>query len=172
MFLENAVVTVFAMTADAVGVVSELITNGLEPEHLSVVATDEQSELVPVAYYLEAKHLLKAATSGGCSCLWKTLPGCGVLVCPGQSPILVAGHFALCIARTLDCPALFGDMGPIAAGLYSLGVPQESARGYETAARQGRPLVIVHGRAQDVARARHILMPTRDPNTRVPGGCR
>jgi len=61
------------------------------------------------------------------------------------------------VVRTLDNEGLFGDLGPIAGGLYSLGVPRNAAREYELTALQGRPLVIVHGRARDVERARGIV---------------
>jgi len=59
--------------------------------------------------------------------------------------------------RTLSNEGLFGDLGPIAGGFYNLGIPRDEARDYELTALQRRPLVIVHGRARDVERARNIV---------------
>jgi hypothetical protein len=87
----------------------------------------------------------------------EALPGCAVLAIPGERTAFLAGPFAASVARILDNQGLFEDMGPVAGGLYSLGIPREAARDYELTALQGRALVIVHGPARDVARARRIL---------------
>ncbi len=153
----NVVVAVCKRMTDAVMAVSELRRQDIEPGCISVVAVDEQSGVAPVSYYLEDGYLRRAASGRDCPCLWKALPGCAVLVNPGEPVIFLAGSLAACVARTLNNGALFGDLGPVAAGLYSLGLAKEAAREYELAARQGRVLLIVHGRARDVARARGIL---------------
>ena len=80
-----------------------------------------------------------------------------VLVSPGERTVFLAGPFAASVVRTLENEGLFGDLGPIAGGLYSLGIPRDAARDYELTALQGRPLVIVHGPARDVERARRIV---------------
>ena len=85
------------------------------------------------------------------------LPGCAVLIGSGERMALLTGPFAASVARMLDNQGLFGDLGPIAGGLYSLGIPREAACDYERTALRGCALVIVHGRARDVARARLIL---------------
>jgi hypothetical protein len=157
MPLENAAVAVCNGAADAEAAVGELYQQGLGAECISVVAVDEQSGVMPVAYYLDDGRLRGTPASGGSRSLLESLPGCAVLVSPGERTILLAGPFAACVIRTLDNEELFGDLGPIAAGLYSLGIPRDSARDYELTALQGSTLVIVHGRARDVERARGIV---------------
>jgi hypothetical protein len=80
-----------------------------------------------------------------------------VLVIPGERAVFLAGAFAASVVRVLDHEELFGGLGPIASGLYNLGLPSDAAREYELSALQGRILVIVHGPAGEVARARQIL---------------
>jgi hypothetical protein len=154
---ENVVVAVCDLASDAEAVVAELRQQGLEPDCLSIVAVDEQSGSTPVAYYFERGSLRSTAARGDCWRLLDALSGCAVLVCPGERTAILAGPFAASVARTLDNEGLFGDLGPIAGGLYSLGVSRDEARDYELTALRGRALVIVHGRARDVARARCIL---------------
>ncbi|MGD0049634.1 MAG: hypothetical protein ABSE42_21790 [Bryobacteraceae bacterium] len=154
---ENAVVAVCNGAADAKTAMLELRQEGLAADCISVVAVDEQSGFLPVAYYFDGGRLRGTAARGSSQSLLETLPDCAVLVSPGERTILLAGPFAACIVRTLANEGLFGDLGPIAAGLYSLGIPRDAARDYELSALRGRPLVIVHGRARDIERARHIL---------------
>ena len=145
------------MAADAETAIAELRLQGIETDCISVVAVDEESELTPVAYYFDRGRLRWTSARGSSRSLLEALPGCAVLVSPGERTVFLAGPFAASVVRTLDNEGLFGGLGPIAGGLYSLGIPRDAARDYELSARQGRPLVIVHGRARDVERARRIV---------------
>ena len=154
---ENAVVGVCRLAVDAEAVVAELREQGIEPDCISVVTVGEHSGLGPVAYYSDHGRLRSTATRGSSSSLLDTLPGCAILVSPGDPPVLLAGQFATSVVRTLDNEGLFGDLGPLAGGFYSLGISRDAARDYELSALQGRTLVVVHGRAPDVERARRIV---------------
>jgi hypothetical protein len=154
---ENAAVTVCDVAADAEAVIAELRQQGVEPGCISAVAVDEQSGAMPVAYYFDGGRLRGTAARGSSRSLLDALPGCAVLVSPGERTIFLAGPFAASVVRTLESEGLFGNLGPIAGGLYSLGISRDAAREYELTALQGRPLVIVHGRARDVERARDIM---------------
>ena len=157
MPLENAVVAVCNLVSDVEAVVSELRQHGLEPGCISIVAVDERSGSTPIAYFFEQGCLSMTSARGGCWRVLESLSGCAVLVSPGERTAILAGPFAESVVRTLDNEGLFGDLGPIAGGLYSLGISRDAARDYELTAFQGHALVIVHGRARDVARARRIL---------------
>ncbi len=155
---ENAVVAVCDAAADAKAAIAELGQQGLEQDRISVVTVDAQSGLMPIAYYFEGGRLRGTAVRGSGQSLLEALPGsAAVLVWPGERTILLAGPFAVCVVRTLANEGLFEDLGPIAGGLYSLGISRHAAREYELRALQGRPLVIVHGCARDVERARLIV---------------
>jgi len=157
MPVENAVVGVCRLAADAEAVVEELRQQGLKPDCISIVTIGEQTGLVPVAYYSECGRLRSTAVRGSSRSLLEELPGCAVVVSPGDPPVLLAGPFATSVVRILDHAGLFGDLGPVAGGFYSLGIPRDAARDYELSVLQGRTLVVVHGCARDVERARRIV---------------
>jgi hypothetical protein len=154
---ENVVVAVCNGVADAEAAVSDLRQQGLDAGCISVVTPDEQSRSMPVAYYLDGGSPRRAPAQANCVPRTEALPVCAVLVSPGERTAFLAGPFAAAVVRILDNQGLFGTLGPIAGGLYSLGIPRDAARDYELTALQGRALVIVHGPARDVARARRIL---------------
>jgi hypothetical protein len=123
-----------------------------------VVAAGNERVAAPVAYYFERGVLRGTALREDRWRFTTDLPGCAVLVIPDEGPVLIAGSLAASVVRALDNKLLFGDLGPIASALYSSGVARDTAREYELTALQGHVLVIVQGRAKDVAKARTILV--------------
>jgi hypothetical protein len=61
----------------------------------------------------------------------------------------------------LEGAAVFGGLGAIGAGLYSMGIPKDSVVKYETALKTDKFLLVVHGTASEVEKARSILESTR-----------
>jgi hypothetical protein len=153
---ENAVVAICNRAADVQATVAELRQQGLEPDCISIVAADGQSGSMPAAYYVDGGRLRSTATRGGSQSVVEPFAVCAVLVCPGERTLFLAGPFAASVVGMLHNEGLFGGLGPIAGGLYNLGFSRDEARDYELTALQGRPLVIVYGRARDVERARHV----------------
>ena len=50
-----------------------------------------------------------------------------------------------------------GGLSALGAGLYSIGIPKDSILKYETAIKSERFVVVVHGSADDLAKAKDIL---------------
>lgn len=159
MSAENAIVAVCDGPARAAESLLELARHGVELGCLSAIAADRESETAPAAYYVKDGLLRKAGQGDGG--YWRMLSNWSVLVIPGEPAILAAGPFAACVVQAIENGMLFGDLGPVARALYSLGIPRESACRYALAVRQGRALVIVQGRSRDVAQARSILANSR-----------
>jgi len=57
----------------------------------------------------------------------------------------------------LEGAVVVGGLSAIGAGLYSLGIPNNSILQYETALRTGKFVVIAHGTAAEAAHAREII---------------
>jgi hypothetical protein len=76
---------------------------------------------------------------------------------PGLGPILAAGPVVAWIVGGLEGAAIFGGLSALGAGLYSIGIPKDSIVQYETAIKTDQFLVIAHGTAAEVARAKEIL---------------
>jgi hypothetical protein len=60
-------------------------------------------------------------------------------------------------------------LSAIGAGLISLGIPKNSVIKYETALKSDKFLVVAHGAAEEVARAKDIIATTRPVEVGVHG---
>jgi hypothetical protein len=71
--------------------------------------------------------------------------------------LLVAGPLAAWIVGTLEGAAVAGGLSALGAGLYSIGIPNNSVLKYETAVKADKFLLVVHGTAAEAANAKNIL---------------
>ncbi len=79
---------------------------------------------------------------------------------PGLGPILVAGPLVAWIVGALEGAVVVGGLSALGAGLYSIGIPKDSIVKYETALKTDQFLMIAHGTAAEVAKARDIIETT------------
>jgi len=61
------------------------------------------------------------------------------------------------IVGALEGAVVIGGLSALAAALYSIGIPKDSVVKYETAIKSAKFLVIAHGTADEVAKAKSIL---------------
>ena len=54
-----------------------------------------------------------------------------------------------------------GGLSALGAGLYSIGIPKDSVVKYEAALKSDKFLVLAHGTADEVAKAKDIMQTTR-----------
>ena len=87
--------------------------------------------------------------------------GSAFFVIPGIGPLLVAGPLVAWIVGALEGAVVVGGLTAVGAGLYSIGIPKDSIVNYETAIKTDKYLLLVHGTASDVAKAKDILDTTR-----------
>jgi uncharacterized membrane protein len=154
----NATVAVFETHAEADEAVKELQKAGFDMKKLSVVGKDYHTEEQVVGYYNAGdrmKHWGKlGAFWGG---LWGLLFGAAFFWIPGIGPILVGGPLVASIIAALESAVVVGGISAIGAGLVSLGIPKNSIVEYESALKVCKYVVVAHGTAEDVARAKNIL---------------
>jgi hypothetical protein len=55
-------------------------------------------------------------------------------------------------------------LGALGAGLYSIGIPKDSIVKYEAALKTDQFLLIVHGTAEEVTKAKKIITETTHPS--------
>ena len=77
----------------------------------------------------------------------------GAFLIPGIGQILMAGPLVAAIVSTIEGAAIVGGLSALGAALISLGIPKNSALAYETQIGVGKYVLIVHGSAEDIARA-------------------
>jgi uncharacterized membrane protein len=154
----NATVAVFDTHAEAEDAVKELQKAGFDMKKLSVVGKDYHTEEQVVGYYNAGdrmKHWGKlGAFWGG---LWGLLFGAAFFWVPGIGPVLVGGPMVAWIIAALEGAVLVGGISAIGAGLVSLGIPKDSIVEYESALKAGKFVVVAHGTADDVSKARNIM---------------
>jgi uncharacterized membrane protein len=158
----NATVAVFDTHTEADDAVRELQKAGFDMKKLSVVGKDYHTEEQVVGYYNAGdriKHWGKfGAFWGG---LWGLLFGAAFFWVPGIGPVLVGGPLVAWIIAALEGAVLVGGISAIGAGLVSLGIPKDSIVEYESALKAGKFVVVAHGTAEDVAKARNVMTTLR-----------
>jgi hypothetical protein len=108
---------------------------------LSIVAKDSHTDQHAVGY-------------------WGLLVGSGFFAIPGIGRVLVAGPLVDWIVGALEGAPAAGRLSVIGAGLYGIGVPKNSVVKYEMAVKANKFLLMVHGTAPEVERARGIIAVT------------
>jgi hypothetical protein len=69
----------------------------------------------------------------------------------------VLGYLAAIVASAIEGAIVVGGLSALGAALYSIGIPKDSVIDYETAVKADSFLVMTHGPAEEVARARDII---------------
>jgi hypothetical protein len=64
------------------------------------------------------------------------------------------------IVGALESAVVMGGLGVIGGGLFSIGIPKDSVVKYETAIGSDKFIVLAHGTAAEVAKAKDIMQTT------------
>jgi Protein of unknown function (DUF3341) len=155
---ENSVVAIFDDHAGAENAVTELKDSGYDVKKLSIIGRDYHTEEGVVGFYNTGDRMKYwgklGAFWGG---LWGLLFGAAFLFIPGVGPVIAAGSVVTWIISALEGAVVVGGLSALGAGLFSLGVPKDSIVKYETSIKAGKFVLIAHGTAEEVDKARAIL---------------
>jgi hypothetical protein len=86
--------------------------------------------------------------------------GSAFFAIPGLGPILVAGPLVAWIIGALEGAVVVGGVTAVGAGLMSIGIPKDSVIKYDAALKTDKFLLVVHGTAAEVEKAKEILRGT------------
>ena len=165
---ENSVVAIFASHNQAEEAVRELQKDGFDMKKLSIVGKDYHTDEHVVGYYTTGDRMLYwgklGAFWGG---LWGMLFGAACFWVPGVGPLVVAGPLVTWIVAALEGAVVTGSLTALGAGLYSIGIPTNSVVQYETEVKNGKLLLVAHGTADEVERARDLLHQTQAAETTI-----
>ncbi|MGA7924633.1 MAG: general stress protein [Candidatus Sulfotelmatobacter sp.] len=171
MSKENSVVAVYSTHTEADQAVKELQRGGVDMHKLSIVGKGYHTDEQVVGYYNAGDRMKYwgkvGAFWGG---FWGLLFGSAFFMIPGIGPILVAGPLVAWIVAALEGAVVVGGLGALGAGLYSIGIPKDSIVKYETALKTDQFLLIAHGTAAEVAKAKDIIETTHPAQFTVHGG--
>src|ERR1700723_3351961 len=165
---QNSVVAVYASHVEAEAAVKELQCAGIDMRTLSIVGKGSHTDEHVVGYYNTGDRMKYwgkfGAFWGG---FWGLLFGSAFFAIPGIGPVLAAGPVVAWIVGALEGAAGVGGVSALGSGLYSIGIPKDSVVQYELAIKTDKFLVMVHGTASEVEKARGILAGTQPLDLKV-----
>jgi hypothetical protein len=125
---------------------------------ISIVAQQLETEK-EVHGFISAGDVAKQGAGMGAwlGGIFGLLMGGAFLVVPGFGPLIVAGSLAAALLGTVEGAALGATGGGVLSALAGWGISKQHIIKYEDHVKGGRYLVIAHGSAQEVERARSIL---------------
>jgi hypothetical protein len=154
----NSVVAVFDTHEQAAKAIDDLRAAGIDVKSLSIVGKDYYTDEQVTGYYNAGDRMKYwgglGAFWGG---IWGLLAGAALFVVPGTGPVVIAGPFVAWVVGALEGAAVVGGLSVIGAGLFSLGIPKNSILKYEVAIKVGKFVLVVHGSAEDAAKAQAVL---------------
>src|SRR5487761_793471 len=161
MSLQNSVVAIYATHVEAEEALKDLQRGGVDMKTLSIVGKGTHTDEQAVGYYNAGDRMKYwgkvGAFWGG---FWGLLFGSAFFIIPGLGPILAAGPAVAWIVGALESAVVVGGVSALGAGLYGMGIPKDSIVKYETALKTDQFLLIAHGTAAEVAKAKDIIETT------------
>ena len=158
MSTAESVVAVYNTHSQAEEAVKELQRAGIDMHALSIVAKDYHTDEQVVGYYNVGDRMKRWGKTGAFwGGFWGLLFGSAFFAIPGLGPLLVAGPLVAWIVGALEGAVVVGGLSALGAALYGIGVPKDSVLQYETALKADSFLVMAHGSAEEMARAKTVL---------------
>jgi hypothetical protein len=164
---QSSIVAVYDSHMDAEVGVKELQKAGFDMTTLSVVGREYHTGEHLVGYYNSGYRMQywgkMGAFWGG---LWGFLAGAAFFVMPGIGPVLIAGPLAGAVVAELERSVvkgapLAGGLSALGACLFNLGIPKDRVFDYETSLMADKFLLIAHGAASELIKAKTVLRITR-----------
>jgi uncharacterized membrane protein len=170
MISTNSVVAVYDTHEQAEHAIKELQEAGVDMKSLSIAARNTHTDEHVVGYYNAGDRMKywgkMGAFWGG---FWGLLFGSAVFAIPGLGPILVAGPLVAWIIAGLEGAVVVGGVSAVGAGLVSIGIPKDSVLKYDVALKTDKFVLVVHGSAEAVDKAKDVIAGTEQSHYAVHG---
>jgi hypothetical protein len=154
----DTVVAVFPDHSAAETAIKELTAAGFEMKNLSVVGKGYHTDEKVVGFYNTGDRIkfwgTRGAFWGG---FWGLFLGGLFVAVPVVGQVVVLGTLASIMIAAIENAVIVGGLSALGAALYSIGIPKDSVIQYETALKTDSFLVMAHGSAAEIARAKTIL---------------
>jgi hypothetical protein len=154
----DTVIAVFADHPAAETAIKKLIGAGFDMKNLSVVGKGYHTDEKVVGFYNAGDRIkfwgTRGAFWGG---FWGLFLGGLFVTVPLVGQVVVLGYLAAIAIGAIENAVIVGGVSALAAALYSIGIPKDSVIQYETALKTDNFLVMAHGPAAEIARAKTIL---------------
>jgi hypothetical protein len=135
-----------------------LSASGFDLTKLSLIGKGYHSEEHPLGFYTSVD---KMKAWGGVGAFWGGLWGLllapAAFVLPGLGLVAMGGPVVAALFAALEGAVLLGGASAIGAALTMIGVPEDLKIKYETALKAEQYVLILHGDAAEVAKARTVV---------------
>ena len=119
---------------------------------------DYQTEEETVGYYNTGDRMMAWGKTGAFwGSIWGLMFGSAFFLLPGVGPLLAAGPLVGWIVGALEGAVMGGGLSALGAGLFGIGIPENSVIQYETHIKAGKFVVIAHGSFDEVSKIRGVL---------------
>src|SRR5262245_39824471 len=155
---EQSVVGVYKSMDEAERAVHELDRAKFPIDQVTIVTKDIATEK-KVHGYVTACDVSKqgAKTGAWVGGIFGLLVGAAFMWVPGIGAVVVAGSLASALLGGVEGALAGRALGGILSGLAAWGISKQHILKYEEIVKAGKFLVIAHGSAQDVTKAREVL---------------
>jgi heat induced stress protein YflT len=154
----DSVVALFSDHEAAEAAVKKLAAAGFEMKNLSVVGKGYHTDEKVVGFYNIGDRVkfwgTRGAFWGG---FWGLFFGGLFVTVPLVGHVVVLGYLATILVAAIENAVAVGGLSALGAAIYSMGVPKDSVIAYEAAVKADDFLVMAHGTAEEMARAKAIL---------------
>ncbi len=157
----NSVVAIFETHAQTEEAVKGLQKSGFDMKKVSIVGSEYHSDDNVVGYYNAGDRMRYWGQQGAFwGDIWGMLYGAAFFAIPRIGPVVVAGPLVGWIVGALESAEVVSGVSVLGAGLYSIGIRRDSVLKYEVALKADKFLLVAHGTAAEVAKARGIIETT------------
>jgi uncharacterized membrane protein len=151
-------IAIYDIHTQAENAVKELQRAGFDMKKISIIGKDYHTE-EHVVGFLNAGD--RAKIFGKMGAFWGGLMGIlfgsAMIFIPVVGHVIVLGPLAAALFSGLEGAVVVGGASALIGALVSMGIPKDSVLRYETALKAEKFMLVVHGDAQEIERARELL---------------
>lgn len=158
MQTESVPFYIYNTHVEAEDAIQSLHRAGFDVKKLSLVGKGYHSEEHPIGFYSAGDQI---KIWGGIGAFWGSIWGLltapAVFFVPGLGLLAMAGPLVTALVGALEGAVVVGGVSALGAALLRIGVEKDQVIKYETALKVDRYVLMVHGSAEDKAKAGSVL---------------
>jgi hypothetical protein len=155
---DNLPFYVFNSHVEAEGAIQSLSRSGFDITKLSLIGKGYHTEEHPLGFYTAGDRIKAWGGTGAFwGGIWGLLLAPAVFFLPGVGMVAMAGPVVAALVGAFEGAVVVGGLSALGAALTQIGIPREQAIKYETALKVDKYVLMVHGKTEDLIKARTVL---------------
>ncbi|WP_428477269.1 general stress protein [Photobacterium japonica] len=155
---QEKIITIVNTHTEAEAVIKTLQNAEFDVSKISILGKGYHSEENVAGFYNTGDRVKTWGTTGALwGGVWGALFGAGLFWLPGVGAMMVAGPIVSTVVGAIEGAVVTGGLGAVGGALASIGIPKDSIVKYNAAIKADKFLVIVHGDAEEMVKAKAIL---------------